>query len=65
MVKFPHKCPVCGKYDFREPFAECPICGWINDVFQEERPDSNGVGTTNIVSLNEAKAMWALGKKLD
>ena len=58
-------CPVCGKYKFKEPFEECPICGWQNDEYQEERPDKGGTGWCNIMSLNETKEAYKNGKEIN
>lgn len=54
-------CPVCGKYIFQEPFVDCPVCGWLNDVVQEEHPDAGGLA--NIMSLNECRKAWKEGKE--
>ena len=61
-VIFPHQCPVCKKYNFIEPFEECPVCLWNNDIVQEKHPDWGGCG--NVMSLNEAKKAYAEGKKV-
>ncbi len=56
-MEFPHKCPVCGKYDFVRPFEDCPVCDWCNDVVQEEHPDWERCA--NSMSLNLAKAAYS------
>jgi len=61
-VVFPHLCPVCKKYNFTEPFEDCPICGWCNDVVQETNPDWGGCG--NCLSFNEAKQAYKEGKEI-
>lgn len=49
------KCACCEQYTlpaFSE-YEECPICGWVDDKFQNENPDSlNG---RNAITLNQAK----------
>ena len=60
MVVFPHLCPVCKKYNFTEPFEECPICDWQFDTYQDEFQDKKGV---NFVTLNEAKENYKKYKK--
>ncbi len=61
-VVFPHQCPVCKKYDFIEPFENCPICNWCNDVVQEENPDWAGCG--NNMSLNMALEAYSKGEEI-
>lgn len=61
-VVFPHLCPVCKKHSFTEPFEDCPICNWANDVVQEEHPDWQHCG--NFMSLNDAKQAFKEGKKI-
>ena len=61
-VVFPHLCPVCKKHDFTEPFEDCPVCGWCNDVVQEGKPDWKKCG--NFMSLNEAKQAYKEGKEI-
>ncbi len=55
-VEIPHKCPVCGQYDFVRPFEDCPVCSWCNDVVQEEHPDWENCANT--MSLNMAKEAY-------
>lgn len=55
-------CPVCGKYEFKEPFEECPVCNWMNDIVQAEHPDWSRCA--NIMSLNEARKAYAEGKEV-
>ena len=61
-VVFPHQCPVCKKYDFIEPFEDCPICSWCNDVVQEEHPD--WTGCANNMSLNMALEAYSKGERV-
>ena len=59
-----HLCPVCGKYDFVYSFSngECPVCGWINDSYQEENPGEGYY--ENTMSLNEAREAYRRGEKV-
>ncbi len=58
-VSKPHKCPVCGQYEFPQGaiYLVCPICDWMDDWYQEEFPDQGGCA--NNISLNEYKKRWA------
>jgi len=42
--KGPHKCPVCGEYEFPafDSFDVCEVCGWEDDWVQENDPDFGG-----------------------
>ncbi|MBE6069670.1 MAG: hypothetical protein E7211_18565 [Clostridium lundense] len=53
-----HRCPVCRRYEFsaRCSFDICPVCGWIDDSYQEEFPDEDCCA--NSMSLNEAKRAY-------
>ena len=55
-----HFCPVCEEHFFTEEDEECPICGWINDVVQELRPDVP-IGA-NRISLNRLIENYEKGK---
>ena len=57
-----HFCPVCGKYLFQEPFADCPICNWKNDIVQEEHSDWGGCA--NMMSLNNTREAYKVGKEI-
>lgn len=57
-----YKCPICGKYDFKYEYDECPVCGWMLDFYQEKCPDEL---MTNTYSLNEAKWLWQNGYTLE
>ena len=61
-VQFPHQCPVCKKYEFSEPFEDCPICNWCNDVVQEDHPDWEGCA--NNMSLNMALDAYSKGDRI-
>jgi len=55
----PHKCPVCGKHEFTDfwSFEDCPVCGWMDDGYQEKYPDEDACANT--MSLNEAKMNYS------
>lgn len=44
----PHKCPVCGKYTFRDAccFDICPFCGWEDDGTEDD---------TEIIGANDLR----------
>lgn len=58
-----HKCPVCGQYEFekRLSFEICEVCGWQDDIFDENDP-SEETGA-NPMSLSDYKAKFASGWK--
>lgn len=52
------KCFCCGEYTipYRTENEICPVCGWIDDAYQNKHPDSlNG---KNSLSLKEAREMY-------
>ena len=57
------KCPVCAEYEFEYNGDDeiCGICGWQNDIVQNNDPDF--WGGANDESLNEAKAEWEAKNK--
>lgn len=64
MAENKYRCPVCGELSFARPddFEACDVCGWQNDTWQEKHPDTEGGGTTNIVSLNDFRRAWQEGR---
>ena len=58
-------CPVCGTVALKEigDYDICPRCGWEDDPFQRDDPDCSG-GANGMVSLNEARRLWAEGKRV-
>jgi hypothetical protein len=49
------KCSCCGENSIpvRTEYTVCPVCGWIDDPYQNKHPDSlNG---QNAISLKEAR----------
>lgn len=54
----PHKCPVCGKTEFRDQdsYDVCPVCDWIDNLYQRENPEEWGLA--NRLSLNTAKRQY-------
>ena len=57
-----HLCSVCDKHLFQEPFEDCPICNWKNDIVQEEHPDWGGCA--NVMSLNNTREAHKVGKEI-
>lgn len=51
MSEYKHLCPVCRQYYFESEFVDCPICGWINDEYQEDFPK---LRSANVFSLEQA-----------
>lgn len=41
----------------------CPVCGWIDDEYQNNNPDS--LDGPNNMSLRKAKQIWRKGKMTD
>ncbi len=41
----------------------CPVCGWIDDEYQNNNPDS--LDGPNNISLRKAKQIWRKGKMMD
>jgi len=56
--KLLRKCACCGEYTIPVDSLnyECPVCGWIDDAFQNSNPDS--LEGKNLISLNEARARY-------
>jgi hypothetical protein len=52
-------CHCCGKPTLEEKsrYDICPVCGWEDDAIQNDDP--NYAGGANILSLNEAKVIYA------
>ena len=65
-IKQYHKCPVCGKYEFREidSCEICPECGWEDDAYQMNHPDDD-LGPNDGYSLNEYKEKYESGWRPD
>ena len=52
------KCACCGNKTIPNgtEYEVCPICGWVDDPFQNSHPDS--INGHNKISLKEAKKRW-------
>lgn len=61
----PHKCPVCGKFDFADEGcnAICPHCGWEDDGIALADPDYEG--GANELSLNQYREEYSKKKRED
>lgn len=60
MLKKKELCPVCENFTFSaiDSHEKCPICGWINDQFQQEHPFV-GRGS-NYFSLAQQQKAWKI-----
>jgi hypothetical protein len=60
----PHKCPVCGKYEFpdRDSFDICKVCNWQDDSLQDE--DHDYWGGANDMSVNQAREAYQRGEQV-
>lgn len=56
----PHKCPVCGKYEFPYHGSDefCEVCGWQDDAVQEKDPEFGGA---NWEGLKGYRALYKAG----
>jgi hypothetical protein len=52
------KCACCGEYSVAAgtEYETCPICGWIDDTFQNQHPKS--LDGKNPISLMEARIIY-------
>lgn len=64
-VPTPHKCPVCGKYEFADEscYDICPFCGWEDDGVQLNDPDFDG--GANELSLKQYRKAYSEKIKVD
>lgn len=56
-----HMCPVCWEFEFETRLSHeiCEVCGWQDDVFDEDDPnDETGA---NDLNLNEYRARYEAG----
>jgi len=53
-------CECCKTYSIHieTEYEKCPVCGWIDDPYQNTHPDAKD--GKNPISLNEAKKMYAI-----
>lgn len=60
-----HLCPVCRCFEFekRLSFEICEICGWQDDILDENDPDA--ITGANSVELEEAKRQYKLYGKVN
>lgn len=57
----PHKCPICGKYEFdvRGSYEICPYCGWEDDTWDDSDDEESGA---NAATIGEYKELYKSGK---
>ncbi len=57
-IPMPHKCPVCGKYEFADEacYDICPNCGWQDDGSQINEPDYDS--GANTMSLKQYRKQY-------
>ena len=62
----PHKCPICGEYNFKDQgsYDICRVCGWIDDG-QEDDPLGDDYSEVNVISVREAKLRFNIMRKIN
>lgn len=60
-----HLCPVCGKFEFdcRLSMEICEVCGWQDDIFDEDDPTEDT--GANEMSLSEYRSAYGSGWRPD
>lgn len=60
----PHKCPVCGEYEFADELSSdiCPVCGWEDTGF-EDMPDE--MPSEYMMSFNERLSWFKEKRKIN
>lgn len=60
-----HLCPVCGKFEFdrRLSMEICEVCGWQDDIFDEDDPEADT--GANEMSLSEYRNAYENGWRPD
>lgn len=61
----PHKCPICGQYEFPEEgsFDICEVYGWEDDLYiNDEGKEDSGA---NCCSPGVARVLWSHGRTVD
>ena len=64
-VKKLFPCPVCGSLVFEEKecsYDICPVCGWVEDGYQQWYPDETGPNLH--WTLNAAREAWEKGEAI-
>ena len=51
----PHKCPVCGEYEFEDDLSYdiCPICGWFDNGLEIDPHDETGGPTQKFLDYKK------------
>lgn len=51
----PHKCPVCGEYEFKDGLSYdiCLICGWQDNGMEIDPGDENGGPSEEFIKYKE------------
>jgi len=60
-----NSCPCCGSMTIETPgmYDICRVCGWEDDDLQSDNPGY--AGGANHMSLNEARAAFKEGRKVN
>jgi len=52
----PYKCKMCGLFEIPWEYSICTICGWQDDIVQNNDVDFEG--GANDLSFNQYKSVW-------